>query len=145
MFYHFNTKTTLSLCFMVCLSVHLFVCFSIFFYIINMFERKKGKYPIHHEVWRYTMRLWQNPNTPSQLIVTDVLDAKIRSLMEKGQRRWLPIKVYVCGNMAKGSRMNMTHYVETHTSGVSYPCGKCGKVSMTNPAVKMHAFINHKE
>ena len=78
-------------------------------------------------------------------ISANELEAKIRSLMEKVKEGDFRFKCAVCGKMTKGSRMNMTHHIETHISGVSYPCSKCGKVSKTKSALKMHGYLNHKE
>ena len=78
-------------------------------------------------------------------ISTEDLKAKIRSLMEKVKEDDFRFRCAVCGKMTKGSRMNMTHHIETHISGVSYPCGKCGNVSKTNSALKMHGYLKHKE
>ena len=78
-------------------------------------------------------------------ISTEELKAKIRSLMEKVKEDDFRFRCTVCGKMTKGSRMNMTHHIETHISGVSYPCGKCGNISKTNSALKMHGYLKHKE
>ena len=70
--------------------------------------------------------------------------ARIYSMMEKftdGPFNW---KCSVCGKPSK-DRANMARHIESHIDGVSYPCDKCGKISRSANALKVHKSRNHNQ
>ena len=78
-------------------------------------------------------------------ISIDDLEVKKRSLMvniKEGDFRW---KCLVCGKMTKESKNNMTRHIESHITGLSFPCDKCDKVSRSKQGLKMHVLNNHKK